>query len=327
MTTSCTENFGAIEEIIGKIFSVKECTGGLFNKVYGLKTENGDFVYKKFLDGSSSGLYAPPKMDPSVKVNHSVEVQLLWKSAADKARDKGIDIPSVRHIDRDNSAYIMDAVPSANSSLNLLKKGIVGNEFETVFPKNLARIHSSCEAIAGSEAVFENSEFRDFKLGLQYDGLEAFLTPDEFLFVLVAKESYRKKKTHVVHGDLNSNNILSGSDGSIWVIDFEQSHLGCPGYDISYILSELVICMEAHDDEKLVDGFIGRFLDNYFNEYSSGNPYPSLDIEKHLPIQILYRFLGPSKSIWTGHISQEVADGIIGKYREVLVDPKGFARL
>jgi hypothetical protein len=61
----------------------------------------------------------------------------------------------------------------------------------------------------------------------------------------------------------NSRNIIA-SELEIRVIDFEQSHLGTPAYDLSYILCELLISMETFGAGSQFGKTLGAFLDRYF---------------------------------------------------------------
>jgi 5-methylthioribose kinase len=310
-------------ELLGCVTAVDECKGGLFNKVHRLCTEKNIYVHKQFMNGSSSGLFHPPEIPPSLKVEHSVRVQNRWRQGS---WGTTVQVPEVIYVDSSNAAYIMEGVISSTTLLESLKNGIVPETILKDFAKSLAMIHNFSKIETVDKNHFVNAEFRDFKLSLQYDGLQAFLGKDEYDIAMEMKRSYCQKQTHIVHGDLNSNNILLDSSGKTWIIDFEQSHLGDPAYDVAYILSEIVICLEIFYTENQVDTTIGTFIKNYIDFYNNTDDWLHFEIGKHLQIQVLYRFLGPSKAMWTGHITNDMADRIIRKSIIRLGDNNAYIR-
>ncbi len=103
-------------------------------------------------------------------------------------------------------------------------------------------------------------------------------------------------------------NILS-ADGVVSIIDFEQGHYGEGLYDLAYLLSEYVI----RDLRLAVDPvvIIVSAWDDYCRARGLGKSEDAWQrLRVHLAFQTLYRLVGPSRKVWTGHLDDDARDTV-----------------
>lgn len=147
--------------------------------------------------------------------------------------------------------------------------------------------------------------FKRYKIGLQYLDLFALLPSSLLDGAGAFVAAYIQATDDVVHGDINSRNVLVESD-NIAVIDFEQGHLGDGIYDLAYILSEYVIFSHARSHAAMES-----FIDATWRQYVKVRSGAALDgaeyrFQTHLGFQTLYRLVGPSRTVWSGHLDESV---------------------
>jgi len=145
--------------------------------------------------------------------------------------------------------------------------------------------------------------FKAYKVDLQYvrllGELPERLRPRARRFI----DRYLATEREPVHGDLNSRNLLVDGD-TPWAIDFEQGHVGAGPYDLAYLASEYATqALVLHEDPlapaALAWGHYGdaRRLDDPAAQWQ--------ELQAHLGFQVLYRLLGPSRQVWTGHLDDD----------------------
>jgi thiamine kinase-like enzyme len=199
-----------------------------------------------------------------------------------------------------------------------LSRGEQPQAFFEQLPIVLARLNESTFGRFAPDTVYGNTTFRDFKLKIQYDDVAARLESAEAAIVMACKESYQRDASCVLHGDINSRNILVGP-GALGVIDFEQSHLGSPAYDLAYILCELFISLENFGGEGASHAPIRMFLDRYFSRFCAlARGEVETLMTKHLAVQAIYRFWGPSGASWTFYVDEPNRERLIRAARSLL---------
>src|SRR6218665_646743 len=150
--------------------------------------------------------------------------------------------------------------------------------------------------------------FKAFKIDLQYTRM----LPEIPQALHAAGErfvaDYLQRSEEPVHGDLNSRNILS-AEGAVSVIDFEQGHFGEGVYDLAYLLSEYVI-----RDLRFGVGpeaTITAAWEGYCQARDrDANAETWRRLRLHLGFQTLYRLVGPSRKVWTGHLDDVMKDAV-----------------
>lgn len=290
-----------IVEILG-IKSVSVQDGGLFNSILKLNSGDRDYYFKQYLDGLYNETYSHiPNLPANARMNLAVQVQQLANNITLKLAN--VDVPEILHVDDVSNSFIMDSAISNDSFYATLESG--GLQFGTInsLAFFLASFHGSTFRSHDNTAESRNSVFRDFKLKIQYEDIASQFGESTAKKIIECVQSYKETHDCILHGDLNSRNILT-SNNDISVIDFEQSHTGSPAYDVAYILCEIFISLYVHQREKITE-YLSRFYLVYtelFPAFVKTNQQESLLC--HLGIQVIYRFLGPSRNHWTAYVNE-----------------------
>ncbi|MFE3544272.1 phosphotransferase family protein [Nocardia sp. NPDC059177] len=288
-------------------------TGGLFNYLLRVDTTQGTYFFKQYLDDVPNPLYSPPRIPAAERAELAGRVQMLAAACSTQ------EVPEIVAFDRRRCAFLMTAA-SGDEPLNAyLARGEQPRAVLTELPRALAGLHQSTHHRFPPDSLFANTAFRDFKLRLQYDDITAHLTPPETERVLACRRAYQARTDCVTHGDLNSRNILA-TDTALGIIDFEQSHLGTPAYDLAYLLCELLISMETAGAGDRVARTIAEFLDHYCAYFTAASrDSVETEMTQHLAVQTLYRFWGPSRAAWTSYVDEACRERIIARARALLM--------
>ena len=218
----------------------------------------------------------------------------------------------------------MTAVAGSKPLIYRMETGdLTGLHLNTVF-EFLAEFHSESAQNPRLMNEFANPTFRDFKLGLQYEDIARNLPRRQAEIVLRCAEEYKNRHDCMTYGDMNSRNLLvDQSDASIYMIDFEQAHVGSQDYDLAYILSEFLISALYHENPKIIH-YMHDMLDAYFGcAFSDRRLEIESRVSNHLAVQVIYRFLGPSKQSWTYYVREESKSDIIASATSWLAEDPG----
>ena len=291
--------------------------GGLFNFVLRVETSGGVVFFKQYLDDVPNPTYNLPKIPASARAQLACDVQRI---AADATRSLGQDVvPEIIHFDDARCAFLMAKAAGERPLIDDLSAGQRPAAFVARLPQALAMLHQATYHRFAPGSGYANTAFRDFKLGLQYDDVARKLDPEEAAAVIRCKERYQQRAECITHGDLNSRNIIIGSD-TIGVIDFEQAHLGAPAYDLAYILCEVLISLETAGAGKDAPAVFGEFLDHYFAWFDAATRASvESEVTQHLAIQTLYRFWGPSRGSWTFYVDDASRTRLLARARTLLM--------
>ncbi|WP_278263043.1 phosphotransferase [Nocardia sp. AG03] len=294
------------------IVDLRVQSGGLFNYLLRVETRSGTYFFKQYLDGVDNPLYSPPEIPAIQRAELAERVQRL-------AADGSAAVPEIIAFDRERRAFLMTAAAGDQSLNDQLARGDLPAGFLTRLPAVLAGLHQRTYRRFAPDSIFANAAFRDFKLGLQYDDITARLTATEADRVLRCRREYQRRTDCVTHGDINSRNILA-SETALGVIDFEQSHLGTPAYDLAYILCEVLISLEACGSGDRAASVIGEFLDRYFRDFTAASrDSVETELTQHLAVQTLYRFWGPSRAAWTSYVDEVDGARVLARARALLL--------
>lgn len=281
--------------------SINEVNGGLFNYVYKINSAQNNVTYLKiFTDLAKSNNFPPLPTSPEQRCFIAVESH---KTAYESSKNNAmVNIPKLLDYSLEDCFVLME-----ESSGTLLFDSLINHKSSLKSILNsykicmrwLANMHtSSCK----NSKKIDNSSylFKKYKIELQYVKLVPLLSikvqPTAGVFI----DNYLNSKIQLVHGDLNSRNILIDSNDGLVVniIDFEQGHMGYGLYDVAYLCSELVIRLWI-SNETDVERHIGDLLTTYSNKLSDEE---IIKYRLHLAFQVLYRLVGPSRSTWSGHL-------------------------
>lgn len=296
-----------------EIVRIEPQTGGLFNYLLRVETPSSTYFFKQYLDDVDNPIYTPPAIPAVDRAALAAQVQQLAAEATASV------VPEIVHVDRERAAFLMTEAAGDKPLNDYLSHGELPASVLTELPGVLARLHQSTYLRFAPASIFGNTGFRDFKLGLQYDDITPHLSAAETERVLDCRRAYQDRTVCVTHGDINSRNIIA-SDATVGVIDFEQSHLGAPAYDLSYILCEVLISLETFGRGAEVGAVIETFLDHYFEHFDAeSRESVENEMTQHLAIQTLYRFWGPSRAAWTFYVDDASRARILDRSRTLLM--------
>lgn len=299
--------------------SIADQKGGLFNDVYRVDYYEKSYYIKQYLNQNSSGIFTPPKIEPAIRAKLAYEVH-----KACFALNKDVHtVPDV-FIDTEQNILVIEGVNFPIVMIELITTNKIDLFHMQSIAKTIARLHAKYQNNREfiNDRVFQNEEFRDFKLTLQYQNIAEELGGTYKGIITDLMERYKAQLITVLHGDLNSRNIVVNSkSNTLGIIDFEQSHVGNPIYDIAYFLCEIYISCMYFKKDQLLEDCVNTFLDTYLNHNKTFNFVDHIEeLKLHLSVQIIYRFLGPSKNSWTFYIaSEEDKKAIIDKAKEILL--------
>lgn len=292
-------------KIFDQPFVLHNIDGGLFNIVVQVRLEQENKYIKKFTDKAQSGYYPPL---PTTAYQRFI-VAKTWHYMSIEASKlhNTVTIPAITSCYDDFFIIVMDEfkgmplydvlLNNKNIDIKLLEKVVVW----------LASLHNS--KIIDEDILYSASnDFKKFKIQLQYNNMLKYLPSDLITKAEHFISDYLNKNDDPLHGDINSRNILIMQD-EVSIIDFEQGQFGDGIYDLAYIVSEYIIhgiCLNL-DTEEIISK-IWYLYCNTRNSVNLNNKYAAF--RTHLGFQTLYRLKGPSKEVWSGHISKDIRDKI-----------------
>ena len=272
--------------------------GGLLNHVLRIECGDRTWFLKQYLDKNVSSVFSPPAIPKADRAELAYRVQQMARQHCPDA------VPNV-WLDEASCTLIVEGVTNPKELIHCLEVGELCKSALIQVAQALAVLHqASLNSIEWNQELFRNAVFRDYKLDLQYTQIANQLGVSTATAIRGLAARYREQKHVILHGDPNSRNIiLNQTTGGIGVIDFEQSHVGHPAYDLAYILSEVCISGLFHRRPDLGEVVVA-FLDEYLRVFKAAQDIPGFytDLAQHLGVQMIYRFLGPSKAAWTFYI-------------------------
>ena len=296
-------------ELVGDCLLFEQ-TGGLFNNLIRIEVGAERYYFKQYREGSVNSVFSPPEIPASERFELAYDVQIL---AQNSCRINGVEggVPSILYKLDDKNAFVMEEANGTKPLIEYLSRYDLPALAITRLPLILGALHAETMGRFNDEPLYQNKIFNDYKLRIQYDEMAKKMNRNQSAAVMSCKEIYQKRAVCLVHGDINSRNIMVDQN-SLGVIDFEQAHIGAPEYDLAYILCELVISLTKNGFDKEIVSTITRFLDAYFSIFDNKMRE---EIEQlmthHLAVQIIYRFWGPSRKSWTFYVEQGHADYVL----------------
>lgn len=304
----------AVIEFLGgnRIQSISEMDGGLFNRVYRMTAANTEYYLKCFGENAKFAGFPNLPTSAAARLYIAATCHRHAYRLSTARRELGVRVPVLAMADAEWMFVLMEAAEGQLFYDQLHQPEWDGNRHIALqhIVRWLGYFHK--EGPEEKEKIKQaSSAFKSYKIDLQYTRLLPHLPTAAIPRAERFIESYLAGNTHLLHGDLNSRNLLINSKGKIAVIDFEQGQLGDGLYDLAYLLSEAAIALLNSGQNP------HEYLADAFNLYIGINPLcgeaafgPILSFRIHLAFQILYRLAGPSRKIWTGHLSARMADDV-----------------
>lgn len=273
---------------------VREVSGGLFNRVLRVDAPGRAFYVKQFTERAKLAAFPPLSTSPWQRWLVAARCQA---NAVRCAAGGEVRVPVLVRVDEARCHVVMEA-----SAGTLLHDAIVAEGASAAVQRAvgrvlgwLARVHRDPPPELAT-LVAHSAAFKRYKIELQYERLLPELGAARAAGARFV-EHYLAAERDLLHGDLNSRNVLVDGDGAVTVIDFEQGQVGDGAYDVAYLVSELVIaCLrDGRDPAPVVDELWAAYAPD-------ASPDRERQLRIHLGFQVLYRLIGPSRQIWTGHL-------------------------
>ncbi|WP_404993820.1 phosphotransferase family protein [Cupriavidus pauculus] len=312
MTELSAGDFKLLEPIVGRVDALTEVSGGLFNRVMRGESERGIFYLKQLTDSARSGSFPPL---PTTRAQRYAVAVAWHEHAIACSAGHSITVPALLAASADDSLIVMAEVRGHPLYENLVTHPAKASSIESHLVKIvtwLGRFHE--QSMPQRDKMHAASHaFKRYKVRLQYEDLFPLLSSPLMDGAHAFVAAYMQASSDVVHGDLNSRNILVEGD-TVAIIDFEQGHLGDGIYDLAYILSEYVIFSHAHSHSFAE---METFINAMWQEYVKVRPQGEAQAEErrfqaHLGFQTLYRLVGPSRAVWSGHLDDSVKHDLNG---------------
>lgn len=267
------------------------------------------YYFKQYREFADIPNYSPPHIPAEQRAQVA---QIAQTAAAESFIDGYKLVPAV--LARDDTAFVMEAVPEPNNLLGYLSSGQCPKAITTALPVALARFHNTVRSEHYIDTPLSDNRFRDYKVDLQYHNVAESLDPEKGQILRDFAEWYKQQQECMTHGDLNSKNVLIAPGGTAHVIDFEQAHLGTPAYDLAFILSELFIAEIQHKQNPAFHKLSRVFAERYLGALEGyDNSKVAREATLHLAAQIIYRFNGPSHRVWTSYVTNEAREEALEK--------------
>lgn len=279
------------------------------NVVIEAVTPQQTYYFKQYCEFTNIPNYSPPRIPAEQRAQVA---QIAQTAAAESFIDSYRLVPAV--LARDDTAFVMEAVPEADNLLGYLSSGQCPEAITTALPAALARFHNAARSAHYIDTPLRDNRFRDYKVDLQYHNVAQSLIPEKGQILGDFAEWYKQQQECIVHGDLNSKNVLITPGGTAHVIDFEQAHLGTPAYDLAFILSELFIAEVQHNQNPAFHNLSRVFAECYLGTLECyDRSMVAKEATLHLAAQIIYRFKGPSHKVWTSYVAGEIREKVLEK--------------
>jgi tRNA A-37 threonylcarbamoyl transferase component Bud32 len=210
--------------------------------------------------------------------------------------------PRLLAADPDNRAIVMEGAKGIN-----LYEYVVNEETFHYAVEQVSHVLAWLGSLHALEnpnilSISANSEaFKRYKATLQYQKIFELLLENNLEAANVFLNEHLTSQETLLHGDLNTRNIIICVDGRIAIIDFEQGQVGCGSHDAAYLISEIVIASFVVNEE--IETLINLLWSCYEPDVINIDKHKRF--RRHLCFQVLYRLKGPSRHIWTGHLSDD----------------------
>jgi tRNA A-37 threonylcarbamoyl transferase component Bud32 len=294
-------HLAAIQEVAAGIWplpiELETTEAGLFNQVFKVSSIEGTGYIKRFVDQAISGNFPPLPTTAMQRYLVAIEWHRLALRAARLCRT--VEVPEILGLYPKLKVVVMSSV-TGDSLHGILTQPPRVEQCLPSLIDWLAALHS-LETPPCGPLTEATKAFKAFKIELQYSRLLPQLPQEKRDAAASFVRQYLDCEAEPVHGDINSRNVLTGGL-SVAVIDFEQGHLGEGIYDLAYIVSEYVIRELSRDVTP--EPFIEEAWERYAEARKTADSLAShARFRVHLGFQTLYRLIGPSRAVWTGHLN------------------------
>lgn len=276
--------------------SVEKASGGLFNRVYRIASKDKVRYLKQLTETAESGTFPPLPTSAISRWRVASECHARAERAA--IQNPCVRIPHLVKATQETQSIVMESVDGHPLYETLTREGMTPdvNKAMLSIMAWLRALHSQ-PVFSDNTLIADSEPFRHFKIDLQYFKILKELPPSLETKAKNFAENYLQSHSAVLHGDLNSRNILMQDPARPAIIDFEQGQLGDGVYDVAYLISEAVIAdiWQARNPEESIKSLWKAY----------GAPQAEQAFLAHLGFQVIYRLIGPSRHVWSAHLPED----------------------
>jgi 5-methylthioribose kinase len=236
---------------------VEELTGGVSNTVLSIKSDTVDLVLKQALPVLKVAQHW--EADPRRAVVEANALK-LYNSITP------YQVPNLVFLDPEAFVLIMERVPRLCS---VWRSDLLSGKFDfnvaEVLGNTLAKWH-----LFGEENYSKLQDFQEDELfeQLRIDPFYRFVAsknPTIQNSIQILIDELEQQRITLVHGDFSPKNIMVSESGSVYVLDFEVTHLGNPVFDLAFLLGHLMckFFRAPEKDEKEIAEMAIRFTSSY----------------------------------------------------------------
>jgi 5-methylthioribose kinase len=151
-------------------------------------------------------------------------------------------VPAVLAVDEQRCAFaIAKAPPTWRNWKELLLAGEIRAEVGGQLGAVLAAIHAGTARDQAALRSFDDVEaFEQLRVD-PYHRTVMRRWPELERAIGMVVEEMLDRRLCLVHGDFSPKNVLVGTDGASWLIDFEVAHSGDPAFDLGFMLNHLML--------------------------------------------------------------------------------------
>jgi 5-methylthioribose kinase len=231
-------------------------------------------------------------------------------------------VPRVVDIDEESCVLVLEASQPAWVPLrDQLLLGICEPETGALLGSSLAEWHTATQA---RELLPPELQDLDAFVKLRIDPFYRFVAaqyPDLASQIEAAAEALLTERSCLVHGDLSPKNILVGAEG-IWVLDWEVAHFGSPAFDLSFMLTHLILkTVHCPQFASAYEEFADTFLGSYRESVASFNP-PERQVALNVACLLLARVDGKSPA---PYLTEDEANRTRLLSIDLIIDPPATA--
>ena len=277
---------------------LKEVAGGLFNRVVRVDFATGTGYLKSFTETAVSGNFPPlPTSAAERCLVASAWHRLAMRASADAPQ---VAVPALLAVQPQCHLLAMEQAQGVPLYAVLQEEVHSAAHVLTTLVSWLGVLHG-LPLEPRAPLLAASRPFKAFKVDLQYTRLLPELPQELHAAAEAFVAEYLAQEDEPVHGDINSRNVLVDED-RVAVIDFEQGHYGDGLYDVAYVLSEYTIRdLRLQADPEQCIAWIWQAYCHARKKTLDSVAYRRW--RSHLAFQTLYRLVGPSRQVWTGHLS------------------------
>lgn len=305
------------------VVNIQDQTGGLVNYVFRIETKKGLFFLKQFLEKLKAIEESEIKFDAlkNVETGSKDRIRVSYK-AGNKfeeiiGRESHI-IPHIYSYNEKEGYLIIEGFENIISLLEKIKNATFPKQAILSLAKAIAKIHQETFIEHNKNFDLYNNKWLDLKLKYTYYEMVKLLDKKTAKILQDFANNYKKQRFVLTHGDLCSINILidDREKNCVHLIDFEDSHIGTPSFDLGYLLSEYFIAGENFpENKKEIYQNIQEFLNIYFLTFNKQDRnIVEIETTIHTASMMLFRTFGLSKDTFTKYLKNDIVRNSVKDY-------------